>query len=292
MNNAEEKNTSHMIFYGEKDIAYTKSSNYAFLNWNFDNSLGGKDNVSQLIQDNFVMGNAYMGNAVLSLYSILCSGNYCSTADVLIFPIMFDLWHGVELWLKSSVDAIYYILGMDNEVKKNHKIYEYLEVLEKELKKLGMEQTIDIALPELIKLIKELQRVNANFDFTRYSFRGKRKYQFYNAPLGEDEQWQKKEKSEDERMHVDWISEMPIVPNTCVDLQELFVIILGLVDNFRTFVEYLTLVIADGGQLTDDAYKKYLTECEKVQKNMEEWDNNEGDMDMKAMMKFVYSHIL
>ena len=40
----------------------------------------------------------------------------------------------------------------------------------------------------------------------------------------------------------------------------------GLVDNFRTFVEYLTLVIAEGGQLTDDAYKKYLTECEKVQK--------------------------
>ena len=192
MNNAEEKNTSHMIFYGEKDIDYTKSSNYAFLNWNFDNSLGGKNNVSQLIQDNFVMGNAYMGNAVLSLYSILCSENYCSTADVLIFPIMFDLWHGVELWLKSSVDAIYYILGIDNEVKKNHKIYEYLEVLEKELKKLGMEQTIDIALPELIKLIKELQRVNANFDFARYSFRGKRKYQFYNAPLGEDEQWQKK----------------------------------------------------------------------------------------------------
>ena len=103
MNNAEEKNTSHMIFYGEKDIDYTKSSNYAFLNWNFDNSLGGKDNVSQLIQDNFVMGNAYMGNAVLSLYSILCSGNYCSTADVLIFPIMFDLWHGVELWLKSML---------------------------------------------------------------------------------------------------------------------------------------------------------------------------------------------
>lgn len=55
MNNAEEKNTSHMIFYGEKDIDYTKSSNYAFLNWNFDNSLGGKDNVSQLIQDNFVI---------------------------------------------------------------------------------------------------------------------------------------------------------------------------------------------------------------------------------------------
>lgn len=67
-------------------------------------------------------------------------------------------------------------------------------------------------------------------------------------------------------MHVDWISEMPIVPNTCVDLQELFVIILDLVDNFRTFVKYLTLVIVEGGQLTDDAYNKYLKECEKFKK--------------------------
>lgn len=41
MNNAEEKNTSHMIFYGEKDIDYTKSSNYAFLNWNLEKSKEG-----------------------------------------------------------------------------------------------------------------------------------------------------------------------------------------------------------------------------------------------------------
>ena len=178
MSNAEENNKSHMIFCGEKDIDYTQSNNYAFLNWDFDNSLGGKNNVAQFIQDNFVMGNAYMGNAVLSLYSILYSGNYCSTADTLIFPIMFDLWHGVELWLKSSVDAIYYFLGINNKIKKSHKIYEYLEVLEEELKKLGMEQTIDIALPELIKLIKEFQRVNANFDFARYSFNGKGRINF------------------------------------------------------------------------------------------------------------------
>ena len=78
MSNAEENNKSHMIFCGEKDIDYTQSNKYAFLNWDFDNSLGGKNNVPQFIQDNFVMGNAYMGNAVLSLYSILCSGNYCS----------------------------------------------------------------------------------------------------------------------------------------------------------------------------------------------------------------------
>ncbi len=53
-------NEEHMIFYGEKDIDYTKSNNYAFLNWDFDNS-EGKNNVYQSVEDNFfVMGNAYM----------------------------------------------------------------------------------------------------------------------------------------------------------------------------------------------------------------------------------------
>ena len=54
-------NEEYMIFYGEKDIDYTKSNNYAFLNWDFDNSRGGKNNVYQSVEDNFVMGNAYMG---------------------------------------------------------------------------------------------------------------------------------------------------------------------------------------------------------------------------------------
>ena len=48
-------NEEYMIFYGEKDIDYTKSNNYAFLNWDFDNSRGGKNNVYQSVEDNFVM---------------------------------------------------------------------------------------------------------------------------------------------------------------------------------------------------------------------------------------------
>ena len=72
------------------------------------------------------------------------------------------------------------------------------------MKKLSLNQTINVALPEVIKLIQE----------------------------------------------------MPIVPNTCVDLQELFVIVLGIVGNFRPFVEYLMLIIDEGGKLTDTAYDK------------------------------------
>ena len=37
MSNAEENNKSHMIFCGEKDIDYTQSNNYAFLNWDLYN---------------------------------------------------------------------------------------------------------------------------------------------------------------------------------------------------------------------------------------------------------------
>ena len=229
-------NEEHMIFYGEKDIDYTKSNNYAFLNWDFDNSRGGKNNVYQSVEDNFVMGNAYMGNAVLGLFSILYSGNYCSVADTFIFPILFDIWHGVELWLKSSVDAIYYFQGIDNKKKKNHK--------------------------------------------------------FYNAPIGKAEQWQNKEKNNDGQTDVSWISKMPIVPNTCVDLQELFVIVLGIVGNFRPFVEYLMLIIDEGGKLTDTAYNNFFEKHKKVQEDIMERDNNKEDLDIKEIMKIIHSYIL
>ena len=285
-------NEEYMIFYGEKDIDYTKSNNYAFLNWDFDNSRGGKNNVYQSGEDNFVMGNAYMGNAVLGLFSILYSGNYCSVADTFIFPILFDIWHGVELWLKSSVDAIYYFQGIDNKKKKNHKIHEYLEILEGELKKLSLNQTINVALPEVIKLIQELQRVKANFDFARYTFNRQGNYQFYNAPIGKAEQWQNKEKNNDGQTDVSWISKMPIVPNTCVDLQELFVIVLGIVGNFRPFVEYLMLIIDEGGKLTDTAYNNFFEKHKKVQEDIMERDNNKEDLDIKEIMKIIHSYIL
>ena len=281
-------NEEYMIFYGEKDIDYTKSNNYAFLNWDFDNSRGGKNNVYQSVEDNFVMGNAYMGNAVLGLFSILYSGNYCSVADTFIFPILFDIWHGVELWLKSSVDAIYYFQGIDNKKKKNHKIHEYLEILEGELKKLSLNQTINVALPEVIKLIQELQRVKANFDFARYTFNRQGNYQFYNAPIGKAEQWQNKEKNNDGQTDVSWISKMPIVPNTCVDLQELFVIVLGIVGNFRPFVEYLMLIIDEGGKLTDTAYNNFFEKHKKVQEDIMERDNNKEDLDVVNEFQRVY----
>lgn len=117
-------------------------------------------------------------------------------------------------------------------------------------------------------------------------------YQFYNAPIGKAEQWQNKEKNNDGQTDVSWISKMPIVPNTCVDLQELFVIVLGIVGNFRPFVEYLMLIIDEGGKLTDTAYNNFFEKHKKVQEDIMERDNNKEDLDIKEIMKIIHSYIL
>lgn len=110
--------------------------------------------------------------------------------------------------------------------------------------------------------------------------------------IGKAEQWQNKEKNNDGQTDVSWISKMPIVPNTCVDLQELFVIVLGIVGNFRPFVEYLMLIIDEGGKLTDTAYNNFFEKHKKVQEDIMERDNNKEDLDIKEIMKIIHSYIL
>ena len=81
------------IFYGEKDIDYNNPNGYAFLNWRFDDSMGGnnKENPFQGISDNFEMGKAYMANAVIALYSIIYSHNPQNMADTMVFPVLFSV---------------------------------------------------------------------------------------------------------------------------------------------------------------------------------------------------------
>lgn len=69
MTNRVEKNNEMKIFCSEDEINYNQSNNYAFLNWCFDDAMGGNDksNPVQTINDNFEMGKAYMANAVLGL---------------------------------------------------------------------------------------------------------------------------------------------------------------------------------------------------------------------------------
>lgn len=267
------------IFYGEKDIDYNNPNGYAFLNWCFDDSMGknNKDNPFQKINDNFQMGKAYISNAILVLYSIIYNSNSLSIADTLIFPILFNTWHGIELWLKSSINAIDLKTGTESKTKSNHDIYQYMDILKTKLEKLNMKNTTENALAEVQVLIDEFKRVDACFDFARYSFDKHGNYQFYNAPTGDNRQWQKNLLFNAEK----------IVPNTCVNLYSLFEIILKIAENFKYFVEFLILIISEGGELSDINYEAHL----KAYKNPEENLNNEADP-LKQAMQFIYSHVL
>lgn len=273
------------IFFGNKDTDYTKPNKYAFLNWHFDNSIGlnNKNNPIQSIKDNFEMGKAYISNALITLYSILDDANKGGMSDTLIFPILFDIWHGIELWLKSSIKAIYLITGTNKEIKTTHHIDDLLKTLKEELNKLNMSKTEEIALTEVTLLIGEFKRVNAHFDFARYSFDTNGNYQFYNAPIGDKKQWQKNISPT-----ADYDNQ--IVPNTCVDLIALWKILWEM-KNFRDFVEYLTLIIIDREQLSDENYIHYLQSSNYFEKKLDTEISVETDS-LKKFMKSLRLYII
>lgn len=271
------------IFYGEKDINYNNPNEYAFLNWRFDDSMGGNDktNPYQGISDNFEMGKAYMANAIIVLYSIVVSNNPQSMADTMVFPVLFNVWHGIELWLKSSVNAISLITSDEKKLKIDHDINNYLDSLKDALSTLNMNRTAERALSEVEELVDEFKRVDARFDFARYSFDNRGNYQFYNAPVGDDKQWQKDLKADEDKT----------VPNTCVKLESLFRLILEISENFRDFVEYLTLVITEGGELADDCYEEYLKTCKNFEKMLDDKREDEPDP-LRRIIRLINLYIL
>lgn len=109
------------IFYGDNDNReFSNIKKYAYLNWWFDNGYGGNECPYQHIFDNYNMGKSFIGNALLSINSILESNNYMSVADKLIFPVLFNSWHGLELWLKASISALILLDEGEISYRKGH----------------------------------------------------------------------------------------------------------------------------------------------------------------------------
>ena len=74
------------IFYGDNNNrAFSDTKRYAYLNWWFDNGCGENECSYQHIFDNYNMGKAFVGNALLPLNSILESYNSMGASDKLIF---------------------------------------------------------------------------------------------------------------------------------------------------------------------------------------------------------------
>lgn len=251
------------IFYGDNDDRdFSNTQKYAYLNWWFDDGYGKNQCSYQHIFDNFNMGKAFIGNALLTLYNILELNNSMSVADKLIFPILFDLWHGLELWLKSSVSALELRNTGNSRFKRGHDISKLMGEMETLLKNNDYGDNLLKSIVPVRNIIAEFKRVGANFDFARYSFRNNKDFQFYNAPYKSDKQWQSARDDINQN----------IVPNTCVDINNLFELLADIFQVFGCFVEYLTYCISEGDEISDKSYCEYLTMLKKYEKTFKQYD--------------------
>lgn len=204
-----------------------------------------KQNLHQSIFDNFEMGKAYYANAVIILYSLIYSKNYCNISDSLIFPVLFDIWHSIELLLKSGIQAL--TITSHNQAPKGHDIFKLKIDFEEDLRKHMMYSTIENELIALNILMSEFKKVGAKFDFARYSFDMRGDFQFYNAPSNDLNQWQNNGKD----------VENSSVPNTCVDLLVLFELLHKITISFLQLIQYLTICISESESPSDKGYENF-----------------------------------
>lgn len=117
------------------------------------------------------MGNSYIAISFKNLYQIYTEGNKCYIADHLIFPILFNLMHGLECWLKSGTLSFSYLYNLEGKIKKSHD----LEILYSEFKfnvtntSLGTIVNKYIEFNFIEDFISNLKLNNVRFDFARYS---------------------------------------------------------------------------------------------------------------------------
>jgi len=269
------------IFFSESDIDYDNHRKYAFLNWRFDDGEGTNDkcNPKQPVFDNFEMGKAHLANGILTLFSIVYTHNNCEQADLLIFPALFNVWHSIELFLKSGVNALV-ILNGGIPATLNHDIFALKSVFVDSLNGAGMNATVTNDFNHVNDLLNEFSRVGARFDFARYSFDSKGNYQFYNSPYSDSKQWQSKPPA---------VCNNSAVPNTCLDIEALLELLCGINSSFKELIYYLCSCLSEDVKPCDTGFDKFkkIKDCvSDVDAFVEEKDP------MMKLMNYIFMEIL
>lgn len=217
----------------------------AFLNWHFDDGNGrmDSDNVVQMCWDYKELGFAYLKGSAVILSSLLDSTNYDNEADTMIFPVLFDLWHGLELLLKSGNMMCDLYLGDPVSNYSKHKIDDYSDQFRSKMKRLGFRKLDSNQLKEMIEFIDDCKSRNANFDFARYTNKSNGTKQFYNTP-----------------------DDQGYVQNVIVDLRELARVIISVTTNVKNVVDYLfdymqTYGVENKGGFNEADLNHYCTQC-------------------------------
>ncbi len=148
-----------------RNIDINKTS---FLNW--------RTSKNSDIENILVLAEGYLDSSI-ELAKFCLKDNRDKKADILIFPILANANHGIELYLKSLVWILNKLLGSKQKIEGNHNIKQILDNLKVKIRKYKGQSTLNSfnkRTANLQNYVTELfTRINAtlendNMDFSRY----------------------------------------------------------------------------------------------------------------------------
>ncbi|MCO5946619.1 hypothetical protein [Mucilaginibacter flavidus] len=156
----------------------------AFLNWR----ISKEDDIRNMknLADDFMM-------SAIELSKLCLIDNRHKRADVLIFPILTNVNHGIELYLKSITWTLNILLGSNQRIEGSHNIKQIFETVKSKIKlykgniKLknfnDATRGLDAYITELFDKLNSTPQ-NDNMDFSRYPFDKKYDNHFYVDAVG------------------------------------------------------------------------------------------------------------
>lgn len=162
------------IFQGNVD--YNKT---AFLNWRTSSS----EDIGNLL----VLAEGFLSSSI-HLCEICIANNDDKKADILIFPILHNANHGIELYLKAMIWTLNRLLGKDLKIEGKHNIQQLLSNVRSKIilyKDNDWAKHFDEQNKVLREYISELFELISgygkgdNMDFSRYPITNKYEKHFY-----------------------------------------------------------------------------------------------------------------
>lgn len=159
----------------------------AYLNW--------RTNAHEPIHNMQVLANGYI-KAAIELAKCCLRDNSDKKADVIVFPMLFSLNQGIELYEKSIYWSMNILLDNKKHYPDNHKIREIWYANKEKIKQFGFDENegrgeqefysmitgLEIYLDELYeKICKDdsFDMAFHNIDFSRYPLNNKNEAHFY-----------------------------------------------------------------------------------------------------------------
>lgn len=151
----------------------------AFLNWRTSN----KEDIGNLL----VLAEGFLDSSIHLIKRCL-SDNDDKKADILIFPILHNANHGIELYLKTLIWTLNRLIGAELKIEGKHNIQQMFLTVRLKIKSFKdkdwlkhfdeQNKTLKEYISELCGLISGYGKGD-NMDFTRYPITNKYENHFY-----------------------------------------------------------------------------------------------------------------